>query len=67
MTLEEAEKRIAELEAEVAKLKAFPPQVIHSHYHYMQPQYVPQPTWGPVYPQIWYGSPQGAGLVASGA
>ena len=56
MTVIELEKRVAELEAEVAKLKAAQPgHVIHSHYHYAQPLYAPQPTWGPCYPQIYYG------------
>ena len=62
MNMEEIEhlkKRIEDLEAEVAKLKAAQPAyVIHSHYHYAQPVY--QPPWG--YPQITYG---GAGMHAT--
>lgn len=58
--IEALEKRITALEAEVARLKAAPPsQVIHSHYHYTQPTYIPQ-VWG--YPQITYG---GAGMQGS--
>ena len=56
--IEELEKRVGELEAEVARLKAYrPPQhVIHSHYYYGHPAWVPQPTWAPQYPLITYGA-----------
>jgi hypothetical protein len=63
------EKRIAELEAEVTRLKAWPQagqHVTHSHYHYGAPAYIPQPTWAPgiqpwpMYPQITYGAQGGA-------
>lgn len=56
--IEALEKRIAELEAEVLRLKATPPQVFHNHYHYAQPTWVPQPclpAW-PQYPYITYGA-----------
>lgn len=53
--IEELKKRVAELEAEVARLKAQPAQ--QHHYHYNWPWNIPQPTTAPVYPQypnIWY-------------
>lgn len=62
--IEQLEKRIAELEAEVVKLKAqpLPQQVFHSHYHYVQHQpYIGGPAWTPLWPQITYGG-IGAGL-----
>jgi len=57
--IEQLEKRIAELEAEVLRLKATPSHVIHSHYHYGSvPSYTtPQPclpAW-PQYPQVTWG------------
>jgi hypothetical protein len=60
--IEQLEKRIAELEAELAKLKAQPlaQQVIHSHYHYVQPAYVGVPAWTPHWPQVTFG---GSGLI----
>lgn len=65
--IEKLRKRITELEAEVASLKASqqPSHVIHSHYHYSQPVYQ-QPTWHPHYPQIWYGGGT-MGAIASAA
>lgn len=69
MTIEELEKKVVELEAEIARLRAgaFYPQTIY-HYHYGAPQYVPQPTWGqpPCYPQIVYCGPTHGGGSAIG-
>ena len=56
MKIQDLEKRIAVLEAEIAKLKAQKPEW-HYHYHYQQPIY--QPTWvsPPVYvPTVWMGA-----------
>ena len=63
--IEALEKRVAELEAEVARLKAFPQtqHVTHSHYHYGQPAFVPVPSWQP-YPMITYGA--GSGVHGTG-
>ena len=60
--IEALEKRIAELEAEVLRLKAMPPNIIHQHYHYGAPAWIPQPcvpAW-PQYPHITYGANAGA-------
>lgn len=63
--IEALKKRIEELEAEVAKLKAAgPSHVIHSHYHYAQPIWAnPIPCYPPQYPSITYGG--GAGMGGS--
>ena len=55
--IEGLEKRIAELEAEVARLKAYrqPEYVTRDHYYYGHPAWVPQPAWAPLYPLTTYG------------
>lgn len=54
--IEQLKKRVAELEAEVARLKASPPGQYHYHYH---PPYSPLPANPlPTYPQwptVWCG------------
>ena len=59
------EKRIEQLEAEIAALKARPP--IQYHYHYAQPAYVPAPIsyvpYQPYIPAMW---PVTCGGITSG-
>lgn len=60
--IEALEKRVAELEAEVMRLKTLPQSVIHQHYHYGSPAWIPQPcvpAW-PQYPYIAYSAHGGA-------
>ncbi len=59
--IEALKKRIVELEAEIARLRAAPP-VQHFHYHYQPPVYAPQPPFNPLYPQVWCHG--GSGLTA---
>lgn len=58
--IEELTKRVAELEAEVARLKAVPAQ-FHYHYYQTMPVYQPIPPiqpqpWSPLWPTITYGN-----------
>ena len=63
------EKRIAELEAEIAKLKAQPRSVIEYHYHQQaQPYYAPYPQPYPSYPWVtWGGASTTGGAMQSNA
>lgn len=73
MTIEELEKRVIELEAEVARLRvaATIPQTIY-HYHSWPPNYGGQPyyhpvPWYPNYPQVWCGGAGVQGALGAGA